>query len=334
MQTAWIVNWAQKNGNGLYITGAWFKKGPKAPWMSVLYDARISELFVPYHPGSPRFYDVSYGFSLIKASAQDAGPTGSVLGNPAVVVKEIRDRGILWKDYGAVRRGQELVLWGALGAANYNYLIQYGFQDDGTITFRLGSTAHNYPGMEMVAHMHNACWRVDIDLDGAANNSVYTMEHHEPAPGTPIDPLKASDSHTPFNNGVEGGIDWDAKKFTMIHVINTKTKNAHGQNIAYDLMPMRMGSARHKEPFTQHDFWVTPYRANELSYTQLPTYVAQKRPIMNTDVVLWYMSSMHHEPRNEDGEYVSNQWKGVALTMWSGFDLRPRNLFDRTPLYP
>jgi hypothetical protein len=59
-----------------------------------------------------------------------------------------------------------------------------------------------------------------------------------------------------------------------------------------------------------------------------------KEVVMNTDVVLWYMSSMYHEPHNEDGEYVNNQWKGVALTMWSGFDLRPRNLFDRTPLYP
>ena len=27
-------------------------------------------------------------------------------------------------------------------------------------------------------------------------------------------------------------------------------------------------------------------------------------------------------------------WEGSALLMWSGFDLRPRNLFDRTPFYP
>ena len=27
-------------------------------------------------------------------------------------------------------------------------------------------------------------------------------------------------------------------------------------------------------------------------------------------------------------------WKGVALLMWGGIDLRPRNLFDRTPLFP
>ncbi len=27
-------------------------------------------------------------------------------------------------------------------------------------------------------------------------------------------------------------------------------------------------------------------------------------------------------------------WEGSALVMWSGVDLRPRNLFDRTPFYP
>ncbi len=27
-------------------------------------------------------------------------------------------------------------------------------------------------------------------------------------------------------------------------------------------------------------------------------------------------------------------WAGSAIVMWSGVDLKPRNLFDRTPFYP
>ena len=42
------------------------------------------------------------------------------------------------------RRGQKLLLWGVLDAANYRYIIEYGFQDDGVITFRVGSTGRNY----------------------------------------------------------------------------------------------------------------------------------------------------------------------------------------------
>ena len=61
-----------------------------------------------------------------------------------------------------------------------------------------------------------------------------------------------------------------------------------------------------------------------------------------TDIVLWTNSAVHHEPRHEDGKPNSapriwpgdDAWEGSALLMWSGFDLRPRNLFDRTPFYP
>src|SRR5947207_80011 len=62
MKTAWKVQWAVANGYGLHIQNAWFKRGPQEPWMQVLGDARLSEMFVPYHTGSPRFWDISYNF--------------------------------------------------------------------------------------------------------------------------------------------------------------------------------------------------------------------------------------------------------------------------------
>ena len=34
---------------GLYITGAWFKRDLGEDWIKILNDARIAELFVPYH---------------------------------------------------------------------------------------------------------------------------------------------------------------------------------------------------------------------------------------------------------------------------------------------
>src|SRR5947209_5706806 len=64
MKTAWKVHWATASGFGLYIQGAWFKRDPKEPWLQVLGDARLAEMFVPYHSGSPRFWDISYNFSL------------------------------------------------------------------------------------------------------------------------------------------------------------------------------------------------------------------------------------------------------------------------------
>ncbi len=156
--------------------------------------------------------------------------------------------------------------------------------------------------------------------------------------------MAAEDIEEPFNRGFEGGIDWDPKEFTMLR-IETNRKNANGKTIGYDLMPIRMGSARHNEPFTQHDFWVThahPERPLEYIFANLPNLVKDEEPVELTDIVLWTTSSSHHEPRDEDGKPGSaprlwpgdDAWEGSALVMWSGFDLRPRNFFDRTPFYP
>lgn len=127
---------------------------------------------------------------------------------------------------------------------------------------------------------------------------------------------------------------WNDLEYNGIRVQDTVILNGKGRNISYDLMPLRRGTPRHFESFSHVDFWVTRYRGNEFTYTMLPTYVANSESVTNADVVLWYSSAAHHLPRDEDGEFVGNSWQGAALLMWSGFDLRPRNVFDRTPLYP
>jgi primary-amine oxidase len=330
METAWRVRWAEAPAKGLSITGAWFKRGPSEPWMRILWDARLADIFVPYHSGWPRYYDLTgFNFGLVQATPQDAGCCGRLLGTPPRVIKEVRDRGVAWKDDTAVHRGQELVLWGTLDAANYNYLMQYGFQDDGTITFRLGATARNLPGRETEAHMHNGLWRVDMDLNGFPNDSALLTRHQEPAGGD-----MAVDTISPLNDGVEGFADWTAEEFTQIRVLDTLAKNTQGNNISYDLIPLRQGTARHNEDFSKHDFWVSRYKGTELFYNEVPDYVSNHETITNTDVVLWHISPVHHLPRNEDGQHQGGLWKGVALLMWGGFDLRPRNLFGETPLHP
>jgi primary-amine oxidase len=318
----------------LTIRDAWFKRGAREPWMQVLGDARLAEMFVPYASGTPRFWDVSYNFSLITLNKEAAGPFGQLLGDPAVVVKEVRDRGPMWVDPNTgVRRGQKLTLWGALDAANYRYLIEYGFQDDGTITFRVGSTGRNYATREFEGHMHNGLWRVNVNLDGSGKNSVYVMEHLE----TKEDAGRAKNVMRPFNKGVEGFEDWHAEKFTMLNIANEKKRNARKMPISYDLVPLRMGNARHYgagEECTQHDFWVTVNRKGEMLYPKVHEYVKKHEKIMNADVVIWHSSACHHEPRSEDGEYRKDDFVGSTPTAWSGFDLRPRNWFDRTPHFP
>jgi len=244
-----------------------------------------------------------------------------------------------------VKRGQEVVLWSTLAAANYNYIMEYSFRCDGSVGCRMGSTGYNFGNHETVGHMHHGCWRIDMDLDDAESNSVFLVKHVE-LKNKKKDPktnreVTAEEIVEPFNNGVEGWADWKAEEYTKLRIQSTRTKNKKGKYISYDLVPMRPGSPRHfgaNEVFAQHDFWVTPFHKEERYYGHLPKYAAQKRKITNTDVVLWYISPTHHVPRDEDGVIVGPDGRatvrGLAQVMWCGFDLRPRNVFNGTPLYP
>jgi primary-amine oxidase len=326
-QTRWRVCWQEQAKNGLVITAAFFRTAPNKPWVRVLWDGRISEIFVPYHDGNPRYYDVTnFTFNLVPVSSADCPATlgGATLG--AHVCKEVRDRGLAWKDYGDVRRGQEVALWAALGAGNYNYVMEWTFRDDGTLLGRVGATAMNLPSKPMMPHMHNPIWRLDVDLNGFAGDSVAFGTHTESGlNGTDTSPLLTT----------ETGKEWEPHAFHSMDIMDSQLKNGHGNHTMYRLMAMPSGGmSRHQEPFTQKDFWVTRYNPSEMSAKDLPTYVGTPQAIANTDIVVWYKGSLHHHPRNEDGEFVEGGWRGEALVMWTGFVLMPHNLFDRTPLWP
>jgi hypothetical protein len=347
-ETAWVIAWSEKGNKGLWIESAWFLRNHPFTWanaIQVLGQAGLSDIFVPYHNGAARYYDLHFG-QLLGAIPEDAGLCGSItdpliaspiVGNPPrrVLIKEIRDRGVVWTSDRRTRRGEEMLVWATYDAGNYEYVIQYGFRDDGTVTFRLGSTGYNSPISPFEAHMHNALWYVDVNLAGPAHNSVMLMKHIEPA-----NSLTASDSMTSFNNGVEGSADWNDKEFTHLNISSTVVKNAQGHNVSYDMMPMTAGTARHIEDTFRHDFWVTLQKPTELEYgygfegwAGVP-YITPPEPIVDQDVAIWYMSSNHHLPRDEDHEYGQPiRLPGVALLMWSGFDLHPRNLFNDTPLH-
>jgi Cu2+-containing amine oxidase len=335
-KTAWKIRYqAAKPNPGLLITGAWFKTAPTADWFQVLGELRLSEIFVPYNNGITRLYDIGAqgSYDLLQHSQADAGANGKLLNN-GLVVKELRDTGILWKYYEKVRRGQELVLWSTIGAANYNYLVEYAFRCDGTITCRLGSTGKNYGNHEKMGHMHHACWRIDMNLGDKDHNSVAVVRRIELPEGNG----KAEDAVSYLKT--EGGVEWKPEEFTRLRV-ESKVKNSQGNLISYDVVPQRPGTPRHfgrDESFTEKDFWVTPYKFDELYHCHLPEYVKQGRSIADTDVVVWYMSAAYHLPRDEDGIFVNPRGemevRGVALTTWCGLELRPRNLFDKSPLYP
>ena len=117
--------------------------------------------------------------------------------------------------------------------------------------------------------------------------------------------------------------------------------------ISYDLVTCPQGIARHDrfkdEKFTLHDFWITRHDSPEKMYVNLGSYfftpngdVSPKlQELEKKNVVLWHSSSALHVPRSEDGIIGGNSRNnGQATIYWTTFELRPRNLFLRTPFYP
>lgn len=337
-QTTWRICWREVRGvdsvanpNGLVIGPVYFQKAPSAPFIRILWDMRVSDYFVPYHPGSPRYYDLS-GFNFVLAPVTSADCPASAGGATlsATVCKEVHDRGLMWKDGSGVRRGEEFVLWGAIDAANYRYIQEYTFRDDGLIGARMGATGQNLPGEELITHVHNAIWRIDVDLDGVTNQTTVIRHAENIADPSGV----ATDSRTAVTSAQ--GFEWDARRHDVIEIANLGSKNALGHVITYQLIPQVTGGGltQHHEAFTQSDFWVTPYTPAQFAAKDLPSYVATRPAVDNRDLVVWYKGSLHHHPRDEDGVYnAQHQWVGTADVMWTGFVLMPHDVLDCSPFF-
>ena len=381
--TAWVIEWDITNPtNGerfstppssvLRIVSAMFlykDRQGQPRWITVARDLRMAEMFVPYDPGSPRFLDVaSHAFHVTKADESFLGPNcvapGKVLASTdpnmdRKVYREVHDDGPRWVSDGSrsgadvARRGEKLILWAVFYGANYRYIMEYAFADDGSITCRAGATARNIFSRRSDqgdTHLHVGCWRFDPDLGdptgalpGGPDKNLVRLARRVPLTPALSDgkyktvvelfaPVQDDQSH-------EGSAYWNAEEFTTLRIESTERKNGSetAYPTAYDLMPTRLGSVRHFPPgfdWVNKDFWVTRSEPSHTTYSEVAAYAAQQRPADRQRVTVWHSSASLHNVRGEDfGPDGRSNYTGIALTAWSGFTLRPRNLFDSTPLF-
>jgi primary-amine oxidase len=354
-EVKWHVCVRDMGRKSLWLGPVHIKRTPTSPWMPVLYQAGLAEIFVPYHQTNFRPYDLQFMEFMSPVAPQDAG-SGNwwTLTNEThpTVITEVRQRGVGWLCKGptisATRRAQEFVIWGIADGGNYDNIIQYGFRDDGGMTFRMGNTgftASRPPASNPTAiesHTHNALWRVDMDLNGPLNNYAYWLRHREPHP---VGPFQAQDDKLPF--GVEGKRQWNALQFTSLLIEDVAT-NAFGNRLGYEFTPVQTGISRHYGPedvWTKNDIYVTRYHASELAWadSSLPWItpdlyllpMLNGEPVNKKDLVVWIKTSVHHHPNDEDrsaADLGGEKSTGVTLTHWSGFDVEPHNLFTANPL--
>jgi hypothetical protein len=387
--TAWAVEWDITNpGNGppgfsgsapssvLKIKSAHFRykdKDGKPRWVTVLKDLELGEVFVPYDTGSPRYEDVeTFGFWITKADPKLLGPPcvapGEVLKCPDPlktdkVFCEVHDDGVRWvadasfagPDHG--RRGQKLTLWAVFYGANYRYLIEYGFADDGTLSARLGATARNLLPRQPTqrdVHLHVGCWAFDPHLGdptdpaagGPDRNSVQLVRRVQQLPGIPDGRFRIDVSPFPAGPGASGparpgAAMWVPEEFTALRVESTVRRNGNPdpQPTGYDLMTVRTGSCRNfpgpRFEYANRDFWVTAADPSFTEFRQVPEYVERSPGTLDGKPVrVWHNAAVLHVPRAEDfGPDGRSNANGLAIAAYAGFHLKPRNLFDKTPLF-
>jgi len=345
-RTQWRVIWGVENHDAgaetLVIRGAWFSRKPNDPEVQVLGDVRLAEIFVPYYNGTGIF-DISNhpGFKLADLTKDALGPTCLGLGRifdrngksaaKGPVAVEVHDDHVRWMNTrDRVRRAHKLQIWGALSAENYRYIMLYEFNDDGSICVRLGATASNLleSNDDFTTHFHSGLWRINFELDDPAALKVSVVERKPKLLKTAIRPL-----------ATEADLIFKPKKFTRLRVESNRFKNNHDEPhfIGYELHPRLAGTGRfHRqdEKFTRSDFWVTRRNPQELKPRELPTY-NNNESLKNVPVTIWHMAGVMHVARDEDfGPVGTHPDQGLAIISWVGFDLKPRNFFASTPLYP
>ncbi|MFT3882078.1 MAG: hypothetical protein QM703_20800 [Gemmatales bacterium] len=384
--SAWEIEWELTHplnrvyyppGSVMRIKSAKFMykdKDSKPRWITVVRMLEVSEIYVPYDNGDTAFLDVhDMPFNMTPARKSFLGPNcvapGEVLGstNPAwanTLHKEVHDDGVRWMSAETsgrneiadrVRRGEKLILWGTYYGANYRYMMEYSFTDDGQIHCRVGPTGRNIFSRQKDqgdTHLHIGCWRMEMDLGDPYSKLGGPKDNDVVVSRRVLDEQKEKFTQVvkPFNkngNGdaTEGSLRWQPEDFTTLRVVSRVRKNSHGHNVAYDIISHRFGANRQLQPeggsydedlnFVNQDFWVTRSESGFTDFINVPKYAKDKRPLRGQATTIWLSAPALHAARTEDfgTENGANPYNGVAITTWTGFTIKPRDLFDGTPLY-
>ncbi|MGZ4711653.1 MAG: primary-amine oxidase [Acidimicrobiia bacterium] len=259
-----------------------------------------------------------------------------------------------------VRRSRRLVISFISTVGNYEYGFFWYFYLDGNIQLEVKLTGIvspqafepdetvEYanvvaPGIAAPHHQHLFSARLDFDVDGPVNE-VWEVDA-ERVPTGPDNPW--GNAFRPKKTRLESELraqrETDSATSRSWRIVNPTSQNGLGEPVAYKLVPTMStptllaqpdSSVAQRAGFARHNLWVTPYRPDERraagDYPNqhaggdgLPSWTAQDRSLVDTDVVVWYSFGVTHFVRPED-------WP-VMPVEYTGFLLSPFGFFDRNP---
>ncbi len=259
-----------------------------------------------------------------------------------------------------VRRARRMVVSIHATVANYEYLVYWRFYQDGNIECEVRATGIMVttpipqgapaPATGSVVdlrtyapfHQHFLVARLDLDVDGQ-DNTVLEMDSMA-APIGPDNPdgLAVINRATPVASESESGRDFNWATQRSWKVVNPGKLNGLGTPVGYKLVPgaaipAMMDPAAPpflRAPVIGRTLWVSRHHDDEkwpcgtyptqsLADDGLTRWISDDEPLINTDVVLWYVFGIHHLTRPEE-------WPVMPVDTVS-FWLKPFGFFDRNP---
>ncbi len=279
-----------------------------------------------------------------------------------------QDGGMLWKHYDFVskrkeaRRARNLVMTFTSAVGAYDYAYSWVFHQDGSLELQtnltgimltkgVADTMHsqaNHFGhlvannIEAIHHQHFFTYRLDMDVNGQANSAI---EMNTKALPVSQDNPKGNAfvmEDTLLETEAVAMRDLDMKQNRKWKIVNADNKNALGNAPAYTLLPgensvlyaAEQSNVRQRAGFTNHHFWVTQYKPDEMyaggDYPNqgqpgqgLPQWEANNESVVGKDIVMWYTMGITHIPRQEE-------WPVMPVHQ-AGFKLVPTNFFTLNP---
>jgi primary-amine oxidase len=344
----WEMCWEQRAQEGITFREVYFTP-PGETRRKVFKEAGLAQIHVVYDDGSARRLILSEnglgGASQVDLTAAQC-PSGTRLSNGGVhtLCKAQAGRGHAWKFDTVQQQGYWLELFSISHTGSLSWIVRWRFHDSGAIEPAVGAsgelvafgsnpafgqpvTSSNVIGVGWVTSVY---WRLDFDIGSSATDDL--VERFDVTP----EGDGSTKALTTTVISTEGGEALDPQLKRSWRVRDAVTLNSDGRPISYHLEPLQAGHhyvPTASEAWANHDLAITAYDACERLVAgnstaggcgaNLADFLTGQN-VNGADVVIWYRTTYHHLPRDEDEPYVP--------TIWQGFVVSPRDWTSDNPL--
>ncbi|MDF0601066.1 tyramine oxidase [Psychromarinibacter sp. C21-152] len=393
----WSFRWRIDKRPGVVLSDI------RADGREVLYQAHLSEVFVPYMDPSEGWYwrtymdSGEYGFGIFLSPLRpgvdcptyatylpalvhaDDGTPLEIPGAVCIFERQIGDPA--WRHFEIFAQGPdtftpaegrpatELIVRSASEVGNYDYLIDYRFDQSGRMNVMVGSTGLDAlkgvaatsmaddtavedtqhgtliaPNLVAPNHDHFFNFRLDFDIDGRSNSFMRTGIVPATAPeDVPRRTMWVTEQEMPQTEG-EARYKVNPDTPAMYHVGNmgvTSGLGHHpsymiqpGNSVAYSPLDVTMDPPAMRNPYIEYTMYVTPYDRDQRYAGGEYAFQSDGSDTLAT----W----MQQDRPIADTDIVTwytmgfhhiprmEDWPVMPL-MWKGITLAPFNFFDHNP---